>query len=295
MLIRFFRGASCLSRLGSILMAGLIILTLCLCPALFTGVQPARADSTSSEGQGSNTEIAKELSNPIADLVHLPIQMNYEQDIGPDDDGWRLQTNLQPVIPFHLTEDWNLISRTIIPVTHQEDILPGAGSQSGLGDTTLSLFFNPKKRGGILWGAGPIMHLPTATNSLLGTEKWGAGPSAIVLTQRGPWTVGSLGHHIWSFAGDRDRADLSFTFLQPFAAYTWPNAWTASVGSESNYNWKTEKWSVPANVAVSKVVRLGKLPVRFQAVVGYFVESPDEGPEGFRFRFQVNLVLPRRR
>ncbi len=282
-----------LSRLGAILMAGLIISILCLCPALFTGVQPARADSTSSAEQVSNTKIAKELSNPIADLVHIPVQINYEQDIGPNDDGWRLQTNLQPVIPFHLTENWNLISRTIIPVTHQEDIFPGAGSQSGLGDTTLSLFFNPKKRGGILWGAGPIMHLPTATGSLLGTEKWGAGPSAIVLTQRGPWTVGSLGHHIWSFAGDSDREHLSFTFLQPFVAYTWPSAWTASVVSESNYNWKTDKWSVPANVAVSKVVRLGKMPVRFQAMGGYWVESPDEGPEGFRFRFQVNFVLPR--
>ena len=295
MLNRFLLWFNRLSQLGVILMAGLIILTLCFCPAIFAGVQSVRADSTSSEGQVSNTEIAKELSNPIADLVHIPIQMNYEQDIGPDDDGWRLQTNLQPVIPFHLTEDWNLISRTIIPVTHQEDIFPGAGSQSGLGDTTLSLFFNPKKRGDILWGAGPIIHLPTATNSRLGTEKWGAGPSAIVLTQSGPWTVGTLGHHIWSLAGDSDRADLSFTFLQPFLAYTWPSAWTASVGSESNYNWKTEQWSVPANVAVSKVVRLGKLPVRFQTMVGYFVESHDEGPEGFRFRFQVNLVLPRRR
>jgi hypothetical protein len=292
---RFLLWINVLCRLGSILVAGLIILTICFCPALFTVVQSTRADSTSSAEQDSNTEIAKELSNPIADLVHLPIQMNYEQDIGSDDDGWRLQTNLQPVIPFHLTKDWNLISRTIIPVTHQEDIFPGSGSQSGLGDTTLSLFFNPKKRGGILWGAGPILHLPTATDSRLGAEKWGAGPSAIVLTQRGPWTVGTLGHHIWSFAGDRDRADLNFTFLQPFAAYTWPSAWTASVGSESNYNWKTDKWSVPANVALSKVVRLGKLPVRFQTVVGYFVESSDEGPEGFRFRFQVNLVLPRRR
>ncbi len=175
MLNRFLLWFNRLSQLGVILMAGLIILTLCFCPAIFAGVQSARADSTSSEEQDSNTEIAKRLSNPIADLIHLPIQMNYDQDIGPDDDGWRQQTNLQPVIPFHLTEDWNLISRTIIPVTHQEDIFPGAGSQTGLGDTTLSLFFNPQKptSSGILWGAGPILHLPTATDSGL-AQKSGA-------------------------------------------------------------------------------------------------------------------------
>jgi hypothetical protein len=111
--------------------------------------------------------------------------------------------------------------------------------------------------------------LPTATDSLLGADKWGAGPTAVVLTLRGPWTAGMLANHIWSFAGDGDRPDISNTFLQPFVAYTWPSAWTVSVQSESNYNWKTEKWSVPLNVAVSKLVRWGKLPVSLQAGVGY--------------------------
>ena len=275
--------------------AYLSILVLCFGLNLIAGFQPAHADSTSDAAHDSNAEIAKELANPIADLVHLPVQINYDQDIGTDDDGWRLQTNIQPVIPFHLSDDWNLISRTILPVIHQKDIFPGAGSQFGLGDTTLSLFLSPKKAtaGGILWGAGPILHLPTATDSLLGTEKCGAGPSAIALTQTGPWTVGALGHHIWSFAGDSNRNNLSSTFLQPFVAYTWPSAWSASVVSESTYNWKTEKWSVPVNAALAKVVRFGKMPVRLQGVVGYWVESTNDGPEGFRFRLQANFVLPR--
>ena len=255
----------------------------------------ATAENASGSRPGADADLAQDLTNPLADLMTIPIQMNYDRDIGVRDDGRKLQTNIQPVIPFHLTEDWNLITRTILPVIHQEDIYPGAGSQFGLGDTSLSLFLSPKKlsSGGVLWGAGPILLLQTATDDLLGADKWGAGPTAVVLTLRGPWTIGALGNHIWSFAGDGDRPDVSSTFLQPFAAFTWPSAWTVSVQSESTYNWKTEKWSVPVNVAVAKLVRWGKLPVSLQAGVGYWLESPDTGPEGFRFRLQANFVLPK--
>jgi len=276
------------SLFGLIVLAFNIAVPLVLAPS-------AGAEETGSASLEDNADLAQELTNPLADLMTIPIQMNYDQNIGVQDDGRKLQTNIQPVIPFHLNQDWNLITRAILPVIHQEDIFPGAGSQFGLGDTSLSLFLSPKKlsSGGVLWGAGPILLLPTATDSLLGADKWGAGPTAVVLTLRGPWTAGMLANHIWSFAGDGDRPDISNTFLQPFAAYTWPSAWTVSVQSESNYNWKTEKWSVPLNVAVSKLVRWGKLPVSLQAGVGYWVESPDTGPEGFRFRLQANFVLPK--
>ncbi|HBX44016.1 MAG TPA: hypothetical protein DEH27_09705 [Deltaproteobacteria bacterium] len=258
-------------------------------------VPSAQAEDASEAQQGGEAGLAQELTNPLADLMTIPIQMNYDREIGLLDDGWKLQTNIQPVVPFHLNEDWSLISRTILPVTYQKDIFPGAGSQFGLGDINLTLFFSPKKpsAGGVIWGAGPVLLLPTATDSLLGAKKWGAGPAAVALTMRGPWTVGALANHIWSFAGDSDRQDISNTFVQPFVAYTWPSAWTVSVQSESTYNWKTEKWSIPINAAVSKLVFLGKLPVSLQAGVGYWAESPETGPEGFRFRLQANLVLPR--
>ena len=258
-------------------------------------VQPAIAEDASGAQKGGDAGLAQELSNPLADLMTIPIQVNYDRDIGPRDDGWKLQTNIQPVIPFHLTDDWNLISRTIVPVISQDDIFPGAGSQFGLGDINLSLFFSPKKptSGGITWGIGPVLLLPTATDSLLGAKKWGAGPAAVALTTRGSWTIGFLANHVWSYAGDSDRPDISSTFVQPFAAYTWPSAWTVSVQSESTFNWKTEKWSIPINAAVTKLVRWGKLPVSLQAGVGYWAESPESGPEGFRFRFQVTFVLPK--
>jgi len=257
-------------------------------------VQPVQAENTSGTQQGKDADLAQELTNPVADLITIPFQMNYDRNIGLQDDGWKLQTNIQPVIPFHLGEDWTLISRTILPVTYQDDVFPGAGSQFGLGDTSLSLFLSPKKpTSGMIWGAGPIFLLPTATDSLLGAKKWGAGPTAVALTMRGPWTMGALGNHVWSFAGDSDRPDISNTFLQPFVAYTWPSAWTVSLQTESTYNWKIEKWSVPINAAVSKLVRLGKLPVSLQAGVGYWLESPETGPGGFRFRLQANFVLPK--
>jgi hypothetical protein len=249
----------------------------------------------SANSQSDSADLAQQLTNPIADLITVPIQMNIDRDIGPSDDGTKITTNVQPVIPFDVNEDWNLITRTIVPVIHQDDVFAGEGSQFGLGDINLSLFFSPKQptAGGITWGVGPVVLLPTATDSLLGGKKWGAGPAAVGLALRGPWTVGMLANHVWSFAGDDDRPDINSTFVQPFAAYTWPSAWTASVQTETSYNWESEQWSVPINGAVSKLVMFGKLPVSLQAGVGYWLDSPDSGPEGFRFRLQANIVLPR--
>ncbi|MEZ5559776.1 MAG: transporter [Pseudomonadales bacterium] len=243
----------------------------------------------------SDSELAQELTNPVADLVSFPIQMNFDDDLGPGDRGSKLTTNVQPVIPFSVNADWNLISRTIMPVIYQDDVIPGTGSQFGLGDVNLSLFFSPKRpsSSGLVWGAGPVFLLPTATSSKLGSEKWGAGPAAVLISMRGPWTMGALANHVWSFAGDSDRSDINSSFLQPFVSYTWPSAWTFSVTSESAYNWKSEKWSVPVNVTVSRLVRFGRLPVSIQAGTGYWLESPAGGPEGFRFRLAATLILPR--
>ena len=253
------------------------------------------AVSSTVHAQPADAELAQELTNPLADLVTVPIQVNFDRRIGPADDGTKVAANVQPVIPFDGPGSWNVISRTIVPIVYQNEVAPGTGSQFGLGDTNLTLFLSPKQpaAGGVLWGAGPVLLLPTATDSLLGSRKWGAGPAAIGLVMRGPWTVGMLANHTWSFAGDDSRPDISNTFVQPFVAYTWPSAWTVSVQSESGYNWKSEQWAVPINVAVSKLVRFGKLPVSLQAGVGYWAESPDAGPKGVRFRLQANIVLPK--
>jgi hypothetical protein len=160
----------------------------------------------------SHQDLAKKLSNPVADLIMVPLQGNYDGGIGPKDQGQRYYVNVEPVIPIFIGTDWNMISRTVLPVViQQKDIFPGAGTQSGLGDTTQSLFFSPKKptSGGLIWGLGPVFLLPTGTDDLLGSRKWGAGPTGVVLTQKGPWSLGLLANQIWSFAGDSNRSDVN--------------------------------------------------------------------------------------
>lgn len=254
--------------------------------------QMAAASASSVAEQSGDVELAKKLSNPVAAMVSLPLQMNWDDDLGLHDGGSKLTSNIQPVIPFKLNDDWNVISRTILPVIYQEDIFPGSGSQFGLGDVMQSIFISPVG-GDITWGVGPVILLPTATDSLLGGEKWGAGPSAIVLKQTGPTTVGMLANHVWSFAGDGNRNNINNTFVQPFVSYTNDSAWTFALQSETSYNWDSGDWSIPVNFAVSKLTKIGKVPVSIQGGVGYWLESPDAGPEGFRFRFQFTVLLPK--
>jgi hypothetical protein len=242
-----------------------------------------------------NAELAKQLANPIAALISVPLQLNWDNDIGPVDDGSRLTLNVQPVIPFSLNEDWNIISRTILPIVDQQDIFPGAGDQFGLGDTVQSVFFSPKAatESGWIWGVGPVFLLPTGTDELLTADKWGAGPTGVALKQTGPWTYGALVNHIWSFAGDSDRDDVNNSFLQPFVSYTTPKAVTFALNMESTYDWERDEWNIPANLMVSKVTRIGKQLISVQGGLRYYLESTDSGPEGLGFRFNLTLLFPR--
>lgn len=252
--------------------------------------------SVSTQAEEENSDLAQDLTNPVADLITIPVQMNLDRNIGPVDDGYKLQNNVQPVIPFNLSENWNLITRTIVPIIHQNKIFPGSGSQSGLGDVSMSGFFSPVKptAGGIIWGVGPMVLFPTATHEYLGAEKLAMGPTAVALTMRGSWTMGVLANHLFTVAGEDRRQDVRSTFVQPFVAYTWEGGWTVSCQSESTYNWETKKRSIPVNVALAKLVMVGgKLPVSVSGGVGYWLDSPQSGPEGFRFRLQANFVLPK--
>jgi hypothetical protein len=247
--------------------------------------------------------LAKQLSNPIASLISFPMQSNYDWGMGPDGDGTQYKLNVQPVIPIALSDKWNLISRTIVPIIAQNDVVPpiltdGDDDQFGIGDTAQSLFFSPQKPafGKLIWGVGPVILIPTATNDFLGGKKWGVGPSAVALTQTGPWTIGGLVNHIWSVAGDDDRNDISLTFLQPFLTYTTPKAMTFAINTESTYDWKNEQWTVPVNLTVAQLLppKITGIPFPIQLQVGYrhYFEKAPGGPED-GVRFAIVALFPK--
>lgn len=187
--------------------------------------------------------------------------MDCDQNIGPVDESERLTINIQPVIPFNLNDDWNLITRTILPVVFQEDIFPGAGSGSGIGDLSMSLFLSPQKptKRGLVWGAGGVFLLPTASDDVLGTEKWSAGPTAVALGQRGPWIYGVLAEHVWPFAGESDRDDVNATEIYPWFGHTWPSATTLYIQSDMNYGWDNEEWAIPVNLGLQQLFQVGSI------------------------------------
>jgi hypothetical protein len=249
----------------------------------------------SARAQDDGAELAKKLSNPVAALISVPFQLNYDRKLGPLDDGEKWTLNVQPVVPIEINKDWNVISRTIVPLVSQKDVLPGSGSQSGLGDVVQSFFFSPKAptAGGWIWGAGPVLLLPTGTDDLLSAEKWGAGPTAVMLKQQDGWTVGVLANHLWSFAGDSLRADVNATFVQPFVSYTTPTAWTFSLNTESTYDWESSQWTVPINALVTKVTKIGGQLVSVGGGLRYWADGPAGGPEGLGFRIVLTLLFPK--
>ena len=249
----------------------------------------APSEATGSEDEAA--ELAKKLQNPVASLISVPFQNNFDFNIGPNDDGFRYTMNFQPVIPISISQDYNMIVRTIVPFIYQDDVIPGT-SQTGLGDITQSFFFSPKQPvGGWIVALGPVFLWPAGTDDLLGTEKWGAGPTGLLLKQVGGWTLGILANQIWSYAGDDHRNYVSSTFLQPFLSYTTKSHTTFGLNTESTYDWHNEQWTVPINVQVSQLVKLGKLPVQFTFGGRVYADGPS-GNADWGLRFVVTPLFP---
>ena len=250
----------------------------------------------------SDADLAKDLQNPVAGVITVPLESR--ADIGPGS-SWRYTLTMQPVLPFELTPDWLLVSRTLLPFVYSQSparepsldnpgespLAPGQ-KHAGIGDMTQSFFLVPKEpMGGWIWGAGPVLRLPTASYEAFGQGRWGAGPTAVVLRQDGAWTYGMLANHIWSFAGWGPE-NVSTTFLQPFLAYTTDALTTFGVGSETGYDWVQGQWVVPVDISVSQLVRIGKLPLQIGLGGRVYAERPAGGPN-WGLNLTITFLFPK--
>jgi len=244
--------------------------------------------------QAEGADLAKQLSNPIASLVSVPFQFNWEQNIGPSE-LTRFILNVQPVMPFTVNDEVNLIVRLIAPLVSQPPLVDGGAATFGIGDVTTSFFVSPSKSTRLIWGAGPVVVLPSTSEPTLGTGKWSAGPTVVALKQTGPWTIGVLWNQVWSFSGDTTRSDVNQMFLQPFVSFQATRTVTLTAQSETTANWEVDddRWTVPVNVIVSKLSSFGTFPASYQLGFGGFPVHPDVGPS-WKIRAPIVMLLPRR-
>ena len=262
-----------------------------------TQIREQSAHETQASGASSNTDdLAMKLANPLAALISMPIQANYDTGFGLDGNGNRWLTNIQPVIPITLNDDWNIISRTIVPLINQSDYTNSDFNESGLGDILQSVWFSPSEpsSSGWVWGAGGAFLFPTASDDVLGGGKWGAGPTAVALKQSGPWTIGGLTNHIWSYAGENDRNYVNSTFIQPFITYVTPTKTTLALNTESSFDWRTTSWNIPINLMVSQMIKVGGQPLQLQVGARYWANSPqEEQTNTWGFRTSIIFLFPK--
>ncbi len=240
-----------------------------------------------------DAELEQMTENPLAVIVTVPLQQNWDFGIGPLN-AMKYTAKLQPIIPFPLGSNWCVLSRTILPFTYAEASAPGDREDSGLEDTSFSLFLSPRNfaRGSLYWGVGPAFQLPTATDYDLGDGKWGIGPTAAISKQLGGWSGYILTRHIWSFAGEESRPYVSETLLQPSISYTFKTSTTLGVVTETKYDWQAAHWTVPLNLTVSQLFRIGNLPIKLTMGGRLYAERPPGGAD-WGLRFTVTFLLPK--
>jgi len=259
--------------------------------ALPASAESKLGDGILEAGENETDELARSAQNPVASMISVPFQNNTNFNFGPLEKTQNV-LNIQPVIPFALNEDWNLITRTILPVVSQPAFTPMQDRKFGLGDTVFSAFLSPRDSGQLIWGVGPALLLPTSTDDRLGAGEWGAGPSVVVLTMQGPWVIGSLFSNVWSFTGDEQVNLFSW---QPFVNYNLDDGWYLTSAPLITANWEADSdntWTVPFGGGFGKIFRIGEQPINASLAAYYNVEKPDFGAD-WQLRLQVQFLFPK--
>jgi hypothetical protein len=259
-----------------------------------TAVNSAQTPAAQSSSHTAQTTLEKQVQNPVASLISVPLQNNTAFGLGPYD---RTQDvlNIQPVIPFNLSKNWMVIARIIQPLVWQPDTSQTTGGEYGFGDMVPTFFLSPRNPGKLIWGFGPAFTLPTATNTLLGQGKFSLGPSAVVLTQPGPWTLGALVNNVWSAAGSGSRPSVNQMVLQYFISYQLKKGWYISSSPILTANWKASSgdvWAVPFGGGVGRVMKLGFQPVSLSAQFFGNAVYP-HGGSPWSMRLQITFLFPR--
>ncbi len=250
----------------------------------------------------SPEDLAKIAQNPVGNLISVPIQENAYFNVGPLD-GTQNVVNIQPVIPVSISADWNIITRTIMPIVSLPAFFPGQGGVSGLGDVQFSAFLSPANPGNWIWGLGTIAQLPTHTNDRLGNDNAGLGPTAVVLhIEKGsPWVYGVLVNNVWSLGSSgnpfsRDAPKYSNGLVQPFLNYNFDSGLYLTSAPIITVNWEargSQQWTVPVGGGVGKIFKIGgKLPVNTQLNMFYNVVRPDFA-NNWQLRVQVQAMFPK--
>ncbi len=263
------------------------------CIAIFLGVFSANAQEPDQEtaAQNSKEELSKQAANPVADLISFPFQNNLNINQGPFDRNTNI-LNIQPVIPLL---GGKVITRTVMPIVNIPDYGNESGKlTSGIADIVFTAFYKPESKG-LTYGFGPVLEIP-AGGSMRGSQKWSAGPSALVLVTPGDWTIGALINNVWSFAGNSDRADVNRMLLNVFVTRQLGNGWYVNSAPIVTVDWEADsgnQLTLPVGAGGGKVIMLGgKLPLNVQTGLYYNVVRPDFGPK-MQWRLQVAFLIPK--
>ncbi len=266
-----------------------LVAVLALSPAVWAQQTPAVEDQTG--------DLQKATQNPVSNLISVPLQNNTNFGVNP---GYRNQDvlNIQPVIPIGISKDWNLLVRWIAPIIYQPvPNAPGTPEtgEYGFGDMEPTFFISPKKPGKLIWGVGPVFQLPTATNTFLGQGKLGIGPSTVVLTQPGDWTLGMLANNVWSVAGSGSRPDVNQFLTQCFINYNLQKGWFIAMSPVITANWKASSgnvWTVPFGGGIGRITKFGAQPVSLIAQFYGNAVHPANTP-AWTMRLQISFLFPK--